>query len=558
MIGNIILKLSLPACCSTFASSVFTPRVLVAATLLLAAFLTAPNQAVALTPESPEVKELIDLGFKRLDTDLKDNRLGARCIVALAMYKAGYEKHRHIATAIEACRASLSKSAELDVYSHGLVIIFLCEVAGEKEEELIRAYLGAMYRRQKSHGGWGYNHRASGDTSQTQYMALGLWEAHAHGISVERNSTESMMEWILNTQGPEGEWGYQGKLQEDGKLVEQHEVSNTMAAAALSSLMIAADVFGVLQGGAGDSKIASITKAAKLPSGVRRADDKKEKGGPRKLNPSGIDWSKVFYTMDRGIKWFDKHYKPAAKGTSYPVYYLYSLERFASFREFRDGINDPEPKWYNDGYEFLKKSQKAPGEWSAKCGAEADTAFAMLFLLRSTQKSIRARIGLGAMLSGRGLPTDLAGARFRNGKVIGEVKKVGLGEFLSLVDGQQSESLDQLADDPNSLITGELTEADTERLRRLLRGGKADARLVAARLLSASGELDSVPSLLYAFTDPDPRVVLAARDGLRLISRRPEGFNLPDDFDEQKRYAVLDQWKNWYLDLRPDALVELD
>ncbi len=533
-------------------------RYLIVIALAVASILFQAPQVIALTPESPEVKELIQLGYKRLDTDLKDYRLGARCIVALAMYKAGYEKHRHIADAIEACRQSLSKSAELDVYSHGLVIIFLCEVAADKEEDLIRGYLGAMYRRQKPHGGWGYSHRPTGDTSQTQYTALGLWEAHAHGISVEREATESMLDWILNTQGPKGEWGYQGIEQKNGVPVEQEEVSNTMAAAALSSLMIAADLFGVLQGGAGDSRIESIARTAKLPSGVRPADEEKAKGGPKKLNPNGIDWNKVFYAMNLGIKWFDTNYKPAARGTSYPIYYLYSLERFASFREFRDGINDPEPTWYQEGYEYLKNSQKSPGEWSAKCGAEPDTAFAMLFLLRSTQKSIRARIGLGAMLSGRGLPTDLARARLRNGKVIGEEKKIGLGEFLSLVDGQQSESLDQLADDPNSLVTGELTEADTERLRRLLRGGKPDARLVAARLLGASGELDSVPALLYAFTDPDRRVVLAARDGLRLISRRPEGFGLPDDFNEQKRYAVLDQWKNWYLDLRPDALVELD
>ena len=88
-------------------------------------------------------------------------------------------------------------------------------------------------------------------------------------------------------------------------------------------------------------------------------------------------------------------------------YYLYGLERYKSFQEAMEGIEDLSPKWYNDGYEFLAKSQAADGSWSGYCGPECDTAFSVLFLLRSTQKSIKAKLGEGMLLSGRGLPSNL-------------------------------------------------------------------------------------------------------------------------------------------------------
>ena len=509
-----------------------------------------------LTPESPEVRKLIDLACKRLDRDVKDSRLGAKCLVGLALYKADKKGHKNIKAAIEACRKRSGDILSLDVYSHGIALIFLCEVGAESELSLARAYLGKMYQRQKAHGGWGYSHKSTGDTSQTQYMALALWEAHVHGIELQKKSAHGMIDWLIKTQGPKGEWGYQGNVRPTDKPVEQdEEVSNTMAAAALSSLMIGADLFDLLQGGESQQM---VKKTKKLPSGVQLAekDDKGVKA--KKLNPSDFDWEPAFGAIRAGNKWFDKNYKPADSRTSYPVYYLYSLERYLSFRELYESKVDPSPKWYNQGYDYLKKTQKSPGTWVARCGEEADTALATLFLLRSTQKSIRRRIGLGKMLSGRGLPTDFANARLRGGKVIGETKKVGLGEFLSLVDGQQSDALDQLANDPNGLVSGDLTDADVDRLRRLLRGGEPDARVVAARILGHTSELDSVPSLLYAFTDPDRRVVIAARDGLRLISRRPRGFGLTDNYNDEQRYYVLNQWKQWYLNLQPDAVLDID
>ena len=87
-------------------------------------------------------------------------------------------------------------------------------------------------------------------------------------------------------------------------------------------------------------------------------------------------------------------------------------------------------------------------------------------------------------------------------------------------------------------------------------GGEPEVRLLAVRALGRTGNLDYVPSLLYALTDPDRRVVLEARDGLRFINRSFQGYGPPDDFNEQQRFDAIDAWKNWYKSLRPSAVLD--
>jgi HEAT repeat protein len=106
------------------------------------------------------------------------------------------------------------------------------------------------------------------------------------------------------------------------------------------------------------------------------------------------------------------------------------------------------------------------------------------------------------------------------------------------------------------LVVDKVDEQSARRLQQLVRGGEPEVRLLAVRALGRSGNLDYAPSLLYALTDPDPRVVLAARDGLRFVSRDFDGFGPPDNYTEQQRFEALDSWKKWYLSLRPDAILE--
>lgn len=237
-------------------------------------------------------------------------------------------------------------------------------------------------------------------------------------------------------------------------------------------------------------------------------------------------------------------------------YYLYGLERYKSFQEAMEGIEDRSPKWYNDGYEFLAKTQAADGSWSGYCGAECDTAFSVLFLLRSTQKSIKAKLGEGMLLSGRGLPSNLARAKLRDGQLIAEQVHKNVDELLSMIDDKNEGTLDELARDPSQLVVEHIDEKSARRLQQLVRGGSPEVRVLSTRAIGRTGNLDYVPTLLYALTDPDTRVVIEARNGLRFISRNFDGLGPPDEFTEQQRFEAVDNWKKWYKSIRPTAVLE--
>jgi len=91
-------------------------------------------------------------------------------------------------------------------------------------------------------------------------------------------------------------------------------------------------------------------------------------------------------------------------------------------------------------------------------------------------------------------------------------------------------------------------------LEQLARGGEPRVRLLAVHALGRAGNLDYVATLIYALTDPDRRVVIEARDGLRFVSRRFDGFGPPDDFTDKQRFEAVDAWKDWYRTLRPTAI----
>src|SRR5262249_25147699 len=218
------------------------------------------------------------------------------------------------------------------------------------------------------------------------------------------------------------------------------------------------------------------------------------------------------------------------------------------------GVPDEDPKWYKDGYEYLKERQEKDGHWQWSLGPTVDTAFALLFLLRSTQKSIRSTLGEGFLVAGRGIPPNVAKAKLRGNQVIVDQVQTKVDDLLSLVDDADQARLDELARDPTSLVVDQIDEKSARRLQQLARGGEPEVRLLAVRALGQTGNLDYVPTLIYALTDPDRRVVIEARDGLRFISRRFDGFGPPDDFNDRQRYEAVDAWKNWYRPLRPGTL----
>jgi hypothetical protein len=295
-------------------------------------------------------------------------------------------------------------------------------------------------------------------------------------------------------------------------------------------------------------------EAEQLPEGLRRVDRAAPGSEIKRLSAKHTNSAEVQETIDKAHHWMDENYTIDIGIKRY--YYLYGLERYKSFQEAFEGTVTESPKWYNEGFEFLKGDQRDDGSWYGYCGPPCDTAFSILFLLRSTQKSIRAKLGEGTLLAGRGLPTNLSRAKMRNGQLIVDQVHTKVDELLSMIDDGDEAVLDELARDPSQLIVEKVDKQSARRLQQLVRGGEPEVRLLAVRALARSGNLDYVPTLLYALTDPDKQVVLEARNGLCFISRSFEGYGPPDEFTDAQRYEAIDRWKKWYLSIRPTAVLE--
>jgi HEAT repeats/Squalene-hopene cyclase C-terminal domain/Prenyltransferase and squalene oxidase repeat len=524
----------------------------------------APHLALAINSESPEVQKLVSAGLAFLEKpsntgDTYANRLGAKCLVGLAFIKAKKPDHLRVKEAIQACREFMSAEQTVDNYSNGIAIVFLCELSPKRYAKEIQWYLDFLHKRQKTHGGWGYDGNSqertiveTGDTSQTQYATLGYWEAYHHGFRIDPDSLERVTDWLLRTQDPSGAWGYQGVVAGSSLRVAQSGTGPSMLAAGLSSILICNDLLSVSP--ADKSSTGDSADGGALPPAVRPVTGEQDVGRivPLQVRTNRFDPADLRKAIDLAEAWQDKN--NAADIGRYQHYYLYATERAQSFRELLDGTTDDDPKWYNDGYQYLAAHQDKDGHWEAGCGPAVDTAFSLLFLLRSTQKTIRATLGEGSLVAGRGIPVNVAKARMRGNQIIAEQVQTKIDDLLSLVDDADEARLDDLARDPASLVVEEVDEKSARRLQQLARGGEPQVRLLAVHVLGRAGNLDYVPTLIYALTDPDRRVVIEARDGLRFISRRFDGFGPPDDFNDKQRYEAVDAWKNWYRSLRPDAL----
>ena len=523
------------------------PRIVIWSAVLAA--LTAAPLRAEITPDSPEVKRLIDQGMAFLEENT-DERLGGKCLVGLCHIKhTGDLTHRRVVEAIEACDRVCqgeAKEISVDIYSTGIAIFFLCEVDAEQYGTQIEKLVQSLVLRQKLHGGFGYPQKDTGDTSMTQYAVLGLWTAKQHGIAVPQEVAEKVCNWLIRTQDPSGAWGYQGNDPNSYQRVKQQPIRPSLSAAGLGSTYIASHMLG-LKSDVEDLRIDG------LPAAFRRVPDKNPKAAP-KLDVA--EPRRVRQAQIDGNRWFAQNF--GYKKENWVYYYMYALERCMSFRELVEG-REPGNAWYEQGVKFLTAQQAENGSWLDR-DAAVDTAFAVLFLMRGTKKTIEQTVHQdydGLLLGGRGLPKNTASVRVEDGVLVGKSMATSLEDMLRILADPQDENYRDILRFPPRLdwdASDTQTRATyTETLRKIAAQGAPDAQVRAIEMLAALGDLQSAPTLIAALTDDDLAVTLAARDGLRRISRKFGGFGLSD---RPKRYEILqaaDKWRAWYRSVAPDA-----
>jgi len=490
-----------------------------------------------------QVKPMVDKAMKYLET-ASHSEVGGKCLIGMAFLKTGAD-HSHPKVqdaakhATEFARQAGQGGLGQACYNGPIVLIFLCEADPERYAREIGSLHNALVRRQQANGGWGYNPHTHDDTSQTQYGMLALWSAHNAGVRAPVASVERAMHWLVKMQSKTGGFPYS----------PNGTVTRSMSAAGVGSLYIGAHLLGL------GAQVEEKKKGPSLPPALQRViPDEEKRKQFQTLRPQTVNAGLVRRATSAGNAWFDKNFAPENNATQWTYYYLYGLERYKSFEEIVEGKQASNPAWYNAGVEYLRNKQAENGSWSAY-NAAVDTAFAVLFLVRSTKKSIgKAVMNEGVLVGGHGLPKDIANATMQDGKVVKPQSIRDVDDLLKMVEGADNKEFDANALDGLSL------DADLEkrtnqlvRLRELVSNEDYSARRAAVKMLASARELDNVPALIYALTDQDQDVARYARDGLRFISRKFQGFGLSERPTADQKQAAAEKWKTWYLSIRPDG-----
>lgn len=533
-------------------------RLSVAGVAVLAVAISS-RPANAYTTESPEVKQLLNGAVQFLEKEGgSDTRLGAQALVGMVLLKKGESAgHPRIVQAAATIQNAVNRAADPanmqidnEIYSGALSVVFLSMLDPNRYRSEIQALLTFLETKQKPPGAWGYplshNLGKSCDTSMTQNVVLCSWEATRAGFQIPVAVLDAVTLWLVRTQDPSGGFGYQGRVPDGAGLVPQSQIRPSMTTAGLGSLYILSDLLHLDK------------PAPKEDDGLPPALTEVKKEKPR--SRSRVDARLVHQALGRGMRWMEANYTINQGESNF--YYLYALERYHSFREVAEGRKEKEPKWYNDGVRFLKESQDKSGGWvKSRSGPVPATAFAALFLLRSTRISIEHKrsLGDGTMIVGKKLPRHLAGLTVVRGNVVAKPQLASLDKVLASLDDATSpgyaEALDVLVDLPSE-EAADLVSKHLKMLKEMAGDASAEARLAAVRALGKQRNLDHVPTLIYALTDPDPVIVREARDGLRRISRKFRGFGLPDEPTELELQAAKRNWQAWYRAIRPDAELE--
>jgi hypothetical protein len=431
------------------------------------------------------------------------------------------------------------RSGGPDVYEAAVVAMALANLDAEARRGEIAALARYLTGKQKANGSWDYDNRTFGDTSISQYAVLGLWEAANAGADVSPGVFDRAAGWFASTQAADGGWYYHG----DEPQVE----TLTMTAAGTGSLLICARQLAQyreqVRGDAPSKLLIPLAPAAG--------------GGPRPGYEVANGPARIEPAVKRGLAWLGANFTTASGAVIGPsMYYaLYGIERIGALAD-RETLGRID--WFEQGRRFILSSQGPDGSWNSTHGPEPNTVWAILFMTRSTAKTLQRievkRLGAGTLLGGRGLPKDLSSLTVAGGRVVSRPMNGAVEGMLAVLEDPRAPSADAaLAGLVARYQAGGPTvlKPFKDRFRALLADRDPGLRQVAAWSLARTGDLDVVPDLIGALLDDEPAVVDTARQGLQLLSRKIEGLGPPPGASAAERAEAARRWREWYLRTRP-------
>lgn len=527
--------------------------------------IVASVPANAYSPSDPIVQAMVARGIAYLESlEAKEanqgsySEPGSAMLIAYAHYKIEADPEKpivrrgvsHAKKYLQVLEQRPVPTGETKaIYEISVAALLLAQIDPIAYKPQLQQAQRLLYAEQFSGGGWGYKGEKNGDISQTQYALLALWTLDHVGIPLDYARVKRAAEWLIRVQDISGGWPYHGVDPGPGApLARQTKVSMSMALAGGSSLLIAGDALRVW----GNTKDGDGNDIEGLPKALVVYREETDRRRPK------MSKEPILRSIALCEQYRERNPYKRPGGLDWYYYQLYTLERYESFIEIATGKAEKSPAWYNQVVEELRADQDPEtGGWGvvrrSHTGGSVSTAFALLFLIRSTQKSIDT-IGRGTLAGGRELPGDTTEIRVEGTQIKGRPAAEAVTDLLNILDEDGGDRLEgkSLPDDLKLAPDPAERKAQLDRLERLVRGSQSwQARRVAARVLGSSDEPRVVPALIYALSDPDTVVRKYARDGLRFISRKFDGFDMPDKPTSEEVREAQAAWRGWYRTIDP-------
>jgi hypothetical protein len=533
-------------------------RLFVAASLwMIGAFVFGPlAEGQDLSPEHERVKKMIGQAVQFLSS--KSGSLseaeGYKLLRAYALYKAtensnhpvvktGYESAKNLVKSLPTNGGKTRQNGLYDACVAGMLLVALDPNENRPDIEAIRDFL---YSAQKPSGGFGYlmeHQQSQGDISQCQYVALCFWAMNQAKVELDQDRLERFTRWLIQAQRQDGSWTYQVPNEGDSP-------RHTMVGAGLSAVLLAADTVGWLRNS--KALIEEDDSDDTVPRAFRRVMERKD--GADKLGDTS---AAVRQAASKAKGWLARN-AYNRKAANWHYYWVYSIERFESFIELMEGKRPAQPTWYTAGVVELERTQAKNGSWGdgEDYGPDSSTSFAILFLLRATQKAI-GDLKSADSIGGFGL-ANVADVGMVDGKLVDKAKVTSIEDALAILEDKSAGSTnDKLLAERLTLDADPKKKKDQlNRFARMLRSPDYRARRIAAKMLGRGDDLDFAPDLIYALGigEQDKEVPHIAENSLRLLSRQLDTRKLPDKetLTVKDRLVAEQYWKAWYLSLRPD------
>jgi hypothetical protein len=274
---------------------------------------------------------------------------GLTSLATLALLNAGVKPDDPIMERALTYLRQLPLGPESKTYVVSLQTMAFAEAGCNEDKERIQKnvdwLIRTMLRADGKCMGWTYgeSHRGPADNSNTQYALLGLHAGHEAGARVDREVWQSIQDYYIRTQMPDGGWVY-------NRGFPGSQSTLTMTTAGLCGLII---------------------------SGMEL------NAGREELRPDGTAANCGRYTENepvaRALRYIGSRFRIDVGGNVF--YNLYGIERAGRLSGQRF-LGDRD--WYRGGCEYLVRSQKEDGSWHEPTQYDdwpvVSTSFALLFL----------------------------------------------------------------------------------------------------------------------------------------------------------------------------------